>query len=229
MSEYLKAVQGKLFSSVVEFERAGASVRFVLFPAVHIGRREYYAELMSRMRECRFVLYEGFGAGAFEHRRRAPSDSGEGLVGQTDAIDYRRLPVGWIRADMKGAEAVEAVGRLAVHERFLLNNVNLMQLAAASVFSLPIATRRTLAELVASAESLPLVLPLFERLTKLITADREAVAYRKLRQFAPTLWPEPICVGVFYGAAHMRAIAAYLTSVLGYARSRSEWIKESVF
>lgn len=230
--KYLKTDNGQLYSSIVTFEKPGSNVRFKLFPVVHVGRREYYELAYKKLNENDYVLYEGFGEATRSEKKQGTYRSSAqkmGLVSQDEAINYRRLPAKWIRADLKGEAAKQAVDDLMFHEKFFLKNLGILNAAAVGLFSVAFANRRALAELLAQFQNAPMTMPLFERLSWMITGQREKVIYRKIGQFAATQWDQPITVAIFYGAGHMAALTKHLTETLGYQESSTEWIEEAIF
>lgn len=42
-------------------EKRDSRVRFVLFPMIHLGAPEFYAEVAQRLRQCDLILTEGVG------------------------------------------------------------------------------------------------------------------------------------------------------------------------
>lgn len=203
----------------------------LLFPMLHLGTPEFYAEVTARLRNCGVVVAEGIRDRSLITRAmtiayRLPGRSRRlGLVQQR--IDYSSLTAEVVTPDMTGTQlragwrAVPALQRAGL-------------LAAAPLvgaFFWLLGTRRALARY-AAAEDLPGDVDIVLRdktqaLTELLLDRRDALLAAALDEIlarADTREGASRDVAVVYGAAHMAAVTRYLLARYGYRARRAEWL-----
>lgn len=216
-------------SAVLTFRCRASTVSFVLFPMVHLGEADFYAQVTARLRRCDLVLAEGVSGesagvdalvGAY---RRLEGVERLGLVVQD--IDYVSLGVPVVNPDMSGQDFERGFRRLPLKERIAVTT--LVPAFAAGMRLL--GTRRFLArhlqteDLRSDAEEM--AAEWWKGLDELVLDDRDRLLLDALagiheRRSASA---EPLVVGVVYGAGHMGAAAKRLWA-LGYRPLDSEWL-----
>ena len=233
--EFLEAYSGGLRSPLLQFEKAGHPVVFRLFPTIHIAEPAYYDVVLAHLADCDRVLYEfteTFELGPRDHDGHRTLARRLGLVSQLDAVDYECVPATWVHADMTRGHLEQAVAALpSWWDRAQFTVRGQATLARLMAF-LPFPTRQELAAVCDMSQTLYEDLLAQTPLGVLVLDDRNRVLFNAIKRFHSTALAEggpPFIVGVFYGAAHMPAVAAYLTQHLGYFCRTAEWIEPDVF
>ena len=233
--EFLEAYSGGLRSPLLQFEKAGHPVIFRLFPTIHIGDPAYYAAVLAHLADCDRVLYEfteTFELGPRDHDGHRTVARRLGLVSQLDAVDYECVPATWVLADMTRGHLEQAIAALPSswdRAQFTARGQAVLSRLIA-LLSLP--TRQEIAAVCDMSQTLYEDLLALTPLEVLIMDDRNRVLFNAIKRFhnAPLAdTGTPFIVGVFYGAAHMPAVASYLTAHLGYFCRTAEWIEPDVF
>jgi hypothetical protein len=215
-------------SAIITMRRPGASLRFVLFPMVHLGTPAFYKEVSSRLAECGVVVVEGVGggsviAGALAMAYRTPARRSRlGLIPQR--IDLSALAAAG--AEVINPDMTAEQFRAGLRSVPLLHRVAVLAVVPlfATAFRL-FGSRRVLGRYLGT-EDMPLVanpqLPL-PALVKLILHDRDQLAVAALDSIVAQRADETLAVGVVYGAEHMIAVVRGLASH-GYRPRSAEWL-----
>jgi hypothetical protein len=214
-------------SAVFTFRHRTSSLRFVVFPMVHLGDATFYAEVESRLRAVDVVIAEGvhgrspYAAAITSVYRWLEGCDRLDLVVQR--IDYPGLGVPVICPDMSAAEFDRAWRQVP-----LRTSVPFIALSPVVGLGLRLfATRRFIASFLGTDD-----LPSAEEVLAgdgyaavdavLVEArDRRLVEY--LQATHDQLGDLPATIAVLYGAHHVRAIVRAL-SRLGYRAADSEWL-----
>ncbi|MFD0662033.1 hypothetical protein [Thermocatellispora tengchongensis] len=113
-------------SAVMTFRHPAARLRFVLYPMIHVGEPEFYAQVQEELRGCDIVLAEGVNGLSLSMRARIASYR---LVTKNDRfalvpqhIDYAGLDAAVIRADMTGREFTALWRKIPLVSRILLSS-----------------------------------------------------------------------------------------------------------
>lgn len=217
-------------TAVVRFRRPESPLRFLLLPRVPIGEAAFHREVTARLRrDCDLVVAEGAGAGSpaadavIASYERLDEDERLGLVAQDLAAGSLGVPV--VRPDTAGAASQQGHRSLPLTERVTLAALVPAVMAGMRLFG----TRRYLArhltteDLAGGAEETTPDAP---------PGDGDLPAGRRDRLLVQALThlhetsagrPDPLTVGVLYGARHLRAASTALTG-LGYHPSGTEWL-----
>jgi hypothetical protein len=207
--------------AILPLRRRETPMRFVLFPMVHFGRPEFYAEVTTRLRRCDLIVAEGADQAssnglAYLLAMRATGQPGaERLVAQD--IDYAALGVPTIWPDLEPdtrprSPWLRAAGWLDV---IIMTPVYTAMMAAGAE---PWLARQKF-EISDRTEART---RLFSRI---MIEDRDRDLLKALQGVHEERKDEAIEVAVVYGAAHMPAVVRGLHARFGYRAVRgSEWL-----
>lgn len=207
--------------------RDSESPRFELFPMIHVGSADYYAQVRGRLDSCDTILFEGVGTlrarimtlsySLLTRRRRL------GLVTQRSALPLTDLRAKLVHADVTAEEFYEKWGRVPWHWRVAVA----ICAPSLGVYRYFTATRRSIGkrltvddlpsrEAALSGESL-------QQLDDVIMGSRDKKLVAKLEDILAQSRSDHT-IGIVYGAAHMRAVTAALMGKLRYRVVQSEWL-----
>jgi hypothetical protein len=204
-----------------------ASPEVCLFPMIHAGAPEYYAEVSRRLAACDVVLFEGVRSvhswwltRSYEiaiRRKRL------GLVLQTDGIDYALVKSRGIHADVTAEQFAQAWARIPLAQRLAL------QLGAPlyGLWVYLMGTRESIGrsvsvEEVESQQDVDLLESMPEMHDALHTS-RDAKLVEKLAAAVENNGAATR-IAVIYGAGHMRVASRLLCDKYKYRVVESEWI-----
>jgi hypothetical protein len=201
--------------------------KFLLFPMIHIGSSDYYAQVRTRLKACDLILFEGVRtlsgqmltlAYRFVARRKRLN-----LVVQNAALPLKGVAPRLVCADVSPGEFQENWARIPWYIRLSLS-------IAAPIFGAYqylTASRESIGrhigtEDIQSREDLHLreTTPelhraLLDRRDAKLSAAIEAILVDP---------DTPAAAGVIYGAAHMPAVTDLLISKHGYRVAHAEWL-----
>jgi len=201
--------------------------RFLLFPMIHIGGPDYYAQIRQKLEKCDVIVFEGVNTfrarvvtlsyRLLVHRRRL------GRVVQSSSLLFSGLRERLIHADVASAEFNDNWAR--VPWRFRIAILILGPLYGAYLYLT--ASRESLGSKM-KTEDLPSsdevmsgdIAPGFDEAT-LASRDRKLVATIESLMTKPA---PPSTVGIVYGAAHMMAVTAVLMEKYRYRIDGSDWL-----
>jgi hypothetical protein len=209
--------------------RQETPLRFVLFPMLHLGSVEYYAEVTHRVRQCQLVVAEGVvgksaALTALTAVYRIPGRGNRhGLT--TQDIDLSSLDVPLINPDITseqfnaGWRGLPVLFRLgvAILAPLLGVWVALVGLRVALARHLEIDDLPTRGEILASRGRL-------EQLEQLVIHSRDKRLIDCIEDIHQRHALDKIDVAVVYGAAHMRALVEYLSVRHDYFAKDAQWI-----
>jgi len=218
-------------SAVYTLGKQGSGLQFLLLPMIHVGTKEYYQQVRSRLATCDLILAEGVDSknvrlltNWYRIVRRA---KGIDLVTQEEALLFKGLKGKIVNADMKGDAFDKGWSGLPLPLRAF-------HLAAGPVLAsylLLFGTRDTIAEKMGSGiDDLPSrdeVLnedEYFDKLDDLIVDERDKALLSHITRLDDAASTRKRLVAVLFGARHMRAVSAVLLHRLGYRILQSEWI-----
>ena len=220
-------------SAVITLTAPDKPQRLVLFPMLHLGAPEFYADVTTRLGQCAVVLAEGISEGSFIAKAltiayRLPGRRARlGLVQQR--INFAALRAEVVTPDMTGQQL--RAGWRAVP---LLQRTALLLLAP--VFGVAfwlVGTKQMLARH-AAVEDLPDADDIMMRdqareLTELLLDRRDALLAAALDEVLVAR-PEDACdIAVVYGAAHMPSLTRYLAAKYGFRPRSAEWLTVFTF
>ena len=221
-------------SAVLRLRHRGSSVRFVLYPMIHVADPSFCREVRERLAGCDVVVVEGVGSTAVTRGltltyRVLPRSSRSGLVEQPDLVEG--LPVEVVRPDLTGPEFDASWGRMPWWWRLLLRlvlpwvvgSMALMSLLGGREWVLRQAMELELDDLPTNQEVLDGAWS--EQIDRVLLDDRDAPLVAALtalhRQHQDGR--ETVTVEVLYGAAHLRAVLVGLYA-LGYRVVGGDWL-----
>jgi hypothetical protein len=230
--QFIEKSCGGVRSAVYTLGKQGSGLQFLLLPMIHVGTKEYYEQVRTRLATCDLILAEGvnsnnvgFLTNWYRVVRRA---KGIDLVTQEEALLLKGLKGKIVNADMRGDAFDKGWSGLPLPLRAF-------RLAAGPVLAsylLLFGTRETIAEHMA-LDDLPSrdeVLnqdEYFDKVDDLIVDERDKVVLSHITRLDEAASTQKQLVAVLFGAMHMRAVSALLLHRLGYRIVQSEWI--SVF
>jgi hypothetical protein len=213
----------------LQLERRQSPLRFVLYPMLHVGSPEFYAEVSRRLRDVDAVVAEGgddsraawtltagYRALVDDTRRHLmlqhldyPSTGAEIVRPdlQGEGFDARWLTVPrWQRALARGATGVAVAGQAAFGERWLQ-----LVLEHAKLDDLP-TNEETLTK-----DPLP-------DIERVVMDERDERLVAALADLHERRHDEQVTVAITYGAAHVRAVVSELNRRFGYRVRAGEWL-----
>ena len=105
-------------------EKRDSRVRFALFPMIHLGAPDFYAEVAQRLRQCDLILTEGVGGRRTSvvtlSYRLAGRIRRFGLVEQRHSLQLRRLGIPFENVDATAAQFGRSWRKAPQYIRLLL-------------------------------------------------------------------------------------------------------------
>jgi hypothetical protein len=222
--QLLEAGMG-LRSAVIELRRPGGSLRFVLFPMVHLGEPSFYEAVMERLRGCDVVVAEGIqgrsrAASVLTLSYRLVKRGRLGLV--TQKLDLGSLDIPVLRPDMSGGEFDLGWRGIPILRRLLIWLVLPVFIPVVFLFG----TRARLAGHLSLDDDHGLggYVEGFEEMDKVLGDDRDRLLIDALAAIHETRGAEPLRIGVVYGAQHMIAVVHVLSARFGYVPRAGGWL-----
>ena len=217
-------------SAVYRLKKDGSGLEFLIFPMIHVGSGEFYQEISRRLSSCDLVLAEGVKSKRanmitlsyriVKHIRRMD------LVTQQDGMKVDEFRAKILNADMEGPVFDQRWSSLPVVLRIQLFIIVPIYVVYLFLFG----TRETLARNIA-LEDLPSSDEMLsndddsEPLDSLLLDQRDQGLIEHIARLENTPPEESCCVGIIYGARHMRSIVGYLMQKLNYRVAKAEWVK----
>ena len=218
-----------LRSAVYHLKSDRGGLEFVLFPMIHVGSKEFYAEISRRLAACDLILAEGVDSrkvrlltlsySVVKRIRRMD------LVTQREAMNISGLRSKVVKADVEGRAFDEQFSSIPLRSRLRLY----LLLPAAALYLLLFGTREKLAENLA-LDDLPSRDEIFlndehtENLDAVLIGERDRQLIARIQNLYETGGREEKLVGVLFGAAHMRNVTRFLLGKLGYRVVKAEWV-----
>jgi len=213
-------------SAVRQFNKDKRHPSVILFPMLHIAEARFFDEISSLLEQCDIILYEGVNSQKTQKLTRVylemVKNRKHGLVSQhTMSIDKVRDRL--LLADVDGMKLDERWRNLSVFNRWLLP----VLAPIIGTYLRWFGSRQTIAnymslELMKDREEL-LVHADVEELEELIVDWRDKNLLDVLdQQIAKAAQDEKTCIGVLYGASHMRAVIRHLVNHHRYRPTKSQ-------
>jgi hypothetical protein len=223
--QLLEAGMG-LRSAVIELRRQGGSLRFVLFPMVHLGEPSFYEAVMERLRGCDLVVAEGIrgrsrAASALTLSYRLVKRGRLGLVAQKLDLESLAIPV--LLPDMTGGEFDLGWRGVPLRQRLLIWCVLPVYVPMVFLFG----NRARLAGHLSLEDDHGMGgshREGFEEMLKVLRDDRDRLLIDALAAIHETHGAEPLRVGVVYGAQHMISVVHVLSARFGYVARTGDWL-----
>jgi hypothetical protein len=212
----------------LDLRRRDTPLRFVLYPMLHVGSRDFYQEVARRLAQVEVVVTEGVGpsraASMLTSTYRAMADDLRlRLVVQN--IDYGSLPGQVICPDIPGEEFQVRWQKVPRWQRAatlgITGSVNALQRIFGSRWLQLMLEDSSLEDLPSNEEVLqPQLLPDLERM---LVDERDQRLVQALDDLHERRAGEPITVAVVYGAQHIRAVVTGLGRH-GYRVHSGDWL-----
>jgi hypothetical protein len=216
-------------SAVYCLRKDRSALEFLIFPMIHVGSSEFYAEISRRLASCDLILVEGVKSRRgnlitlsyriVKHIRRME------LVTQQDGMRVDAFRAKILNADIDGGAFDERWSSLPITLRVYL----LVLVPIFVVYLFLCGTRETLADNIAlddlpSPEEILLEDEDFEPLDSLIVDERDRILIRHIAELE-NQQKEAKRIGIVYGARHMRSVTRFLMQSLNYRVAKAEWVK----
>ncbi len=216
-------------SAVYHLKKDGAGLEFVLFPMIHVGAKEFYAEVSQRLAACDLILAEGV------HSRRAnlltlsyrivKRIKRMDLVTQQEGMDVASFRSKLLNSDMAETAFDRRWSALPLGLRALL----FLYLPIYVVNLFLFGTRETLAENIA-LEDLPSSDEIlnqdddFDQFHALVLDERDRTLIGHIENLYQADQYANKIVSIVYGGGHMRNVINFLLGKLNYRVVKAEWI-----
>ena len=216
-------------SAIYRMTRDDDGLEFILFPMVHVGSKEFYAEVSRRLAECDLILAEGVASrkGNLLTRsyRIVRKIKRMDLVTQQEGMKVSGLREKIMNADIEGKAFDERWSSLPLKLKAQI--FFLMPVYVASLFLF--GTRETIAENIAledlpSSEEISFQDDDFDKLDDLVIDERDRRLIRNIQSVHEINGKERKTVGIVYGAMHMRNVTSFLLGKLEYRVAKAEWV-----
>jgi len=214
-------------SAIFRLRAPDAGPDFVLFPMVHIGAPAYYEEIERRLSNCDLILYEGVRSRTITLLTRAYRLMGSnrrlGLV-QQSSMKLDRLKDRMVHSDVS-AESFESRWRLVpAWMRILIYLIA----PTLGLYLRWFATRQFIAKHLGmddrkSADEI-LADDDIEKLQEVTVNWRDRHLVTVIEQHRGRYKTSEACIGVLYGASHMRAVLRHLIGRHRYYVTSSAWV-----
>jgi pheromone shutdown protein TraB len=206
---------------------ASRQPKFLLFPMLHIGSSDYYAQVRTRLKGCDLILFEGVRTFSGQiltlAYRLVARRKRLNLVVQNVALPLKGLAPRLICADVSSGEFEESWASIPWHLRLTL----VLGAPIFGAYQYLTATRESIGkrlstEDVQSHEDTQLRErnPEFH---KALLDHRDA----KLTAAVEAVLAEtrgPAVVGIIYGARHIRSVTDLLMNKFGFRVAHAEWL-----
>ena len=211
-------------AAIVRLVSPNAKLVWLMFPMIHLGEREYYAEVERRMADCDLVLAEGIDSrivSALTASYRNMAGLRDAVV-QPDPISTSSAEV--VNADISGAEFDEAWKQMPFAMRMAVPLLSPLYGLWVRYTASPESWHRNL-----ETSDLPddLDLELQVRLPHffdLIFGRRDRHLFEQIEVVQGKWSGEDRVVGVAWGAGHIGAVVHHLSSRWGYFGQSADWI-----
>ena len=217
-------------SAICHLKSKDSAIVFHLFPMVHIGSKEFYAEVSQKLAEYDLVLTEGVNNSRkanlltlsyriVRHIRRMD------LVTQQEGMNVAEFRHKIIGTDMAGKVFDSHWSSLPLMLRLQLFLITPIFVLYLFFFG----TRETIAENIA-VDDLPTSEEILyqdensEKLDSLLIDKRDRKLIEEIEKLHQSNGQSEKVVAIVYGAFHMRNITRYLMDKLNYQIIGSEWV-----
>lgn len=217
-------------SAIYRMKREDDGLEFILFPMVHVGSKEFYAEVSRRLAECDLILAEGVvgskkGNLLTRSYRIVRKIKRMDLVTQQEGMKISGFREKIMNADIEGSAFDERWSSLPLKLKAQIFFLTPVYVASLFLFG----TRETIAENIA-LEDLPSPDEInfqdddFDKLDELVIDERDRRLIRNIQSVHETNEQERKTVGIVYGAMHMRNVTSFLLGKLKYRIAKAEWV-----
>lgn len=219
-----------LRAAVYSLKKDSAALEFVIFPMIHVGSREFYQEISSRLASCDLLLVEGVkskkGAILTLSYRCVKKIRRMDLITQHEGIRLDEFRNEILNTDMEGDAFDERWSALPITLRVQLFLVVPFVVVYLFIFG----TRESLAEHLV-VEDLPSDEDLLNEdeslslLDSLLDDERDRKLIEHIANVNNQRSQTSQRIGIVYGALHMRCVMAFLMQKLNYRVVKADWVK----
>jgi hypothetical protein len=216
-------------SAIYHLKKDDEGIEFILFPMIHVGAREFYDEVSTRLAKCDLILAEGVDSKKANLLTRSYRIVRKirrmDLVTQQEGMKISSFRDKLMNADLEGHAFDEQWSSLPLTLKaqiFLLMPVYVIYLFL-------FGTRETIAENIA-VEDLPSSNEVLfqdddvDKLDALVIDERDRSLIRNIRSLHEETGNDKKTVGIVFGATHMRSVTSFLLHKLKYRIVNAEWV-----
>jgi len=216
-------------SAVCHLKKDDSGIEFVLFPMIHVGSKEFYAEVSRRLIACDLILAEGVNSRKGNlltlSYRIVKKIKRMDLVTQREGMKVSQFREKLVNPDMEGRAFDERWSALP----FSLKAQLFLFIPVYAVYLFLFGTRETLAENIAledlpSADEILFQDGSFEKLDSLLIDERDQRLIDSIGKLHGSGRHDNKTVGIVYGATHMRNVTNFLLRKLNYRVAKAEWV-----
>jgi hypothetical protein len=216
-------------SAIYRLMKDEDGLEFLLFPMIHIGSKEFYAEVSQRLAKCDLILAEGVDSKKANLLTRSYRIVKKirrlDLITQQEGMKTSSFRGKIVDADIKGSAFDEHWSSLP----FTLKAQILFLMPVYVVYLFLFGTRETIAENIAledlpSSQEILLQDNDFDKLDALLIDERDRRLIHNIESLHQTNGKDKKIVGVVYGAMHMRNVISFLLRKLNYRIAKAEWV-----
>lgn len=215
-------------SAIYTLSNSKSPVKFIIFPMIHVGSKQYYDEIRFRLNKCDYIVFESVKSVIIDYvtwsYKIIEKIKRFNLVTQK-YLDIRPFNKKLIHGDISEKEFNESWFSIPILFKLKL----LMTIPFYVIFLIlfgtkEFITRRLQTEDLLSRNDILNRDNESENYYKTIVDIRDEKVIQKIDEFCSKHTANEVTVGIVYGAKHMRAITHFLLSSLGYRIKNSEWI-----
>jgi len=214
-------------SAALHLRRPESSLRFTMYPMIHVGLPSFYADVATRLRDCDLIVAEGIEGPSEEtaaiKTMYEQSTRGRGSSMVVQNIDYDSLGPPVIYPDMTGADLDRSIrDHISLSDRLLLRAASpvvglLSRFVGPEILMNPFLTVDDLPTAEQEGDQ-------FESSHKVFVGDRDALVDEALSGICEQHSMDTMAVGLVYGAAHVPGIVRFLSRRHRYRVVRAEWM-----
>jgi hypothetical protein len=216
-------------SAIYHLRKDDGNLEFILFPMVHVGTKEYYADISRRLANCDVILAEGIDSKRTSlltlSYRIVKKIRRMDLITQSDGMNVSMFRAKILNTDMAGHVFDERWTALPLSLKAQIFALIPFYLVYLILFG----TRETIAHNIAlqdfpSRDETLLQDENLDKLDDLLIDKRDQQLIGNIEKLHDTGRYDKKTVGVIYGAMHMRNIVSFLLRKLNYKVKKAEWV-----
>ncbi len=213
-------------SAAWSFVNVETQDKILLFPMVHIAEPQFYEEVLERLLVCDVILFEGVRSPitrrVTQSYMQMVKSKKLNLVSQS-TMDTSAIKDRMVLADIKGEEFEAEWRSLPFWERYIVPQLAFFF----GIYMRFFATRKMLAqhlslELVEDREEF--MDDRFQSFHELIIDQRDAHLLGVIDEQIESRAGKGECIGIIYGAGHMRSVIHHLSKTHNYRVETGEWM-----
>ncbi len=216
-------------SAIYHLKKDDKKLEFILFPMIHIGTKEYYADISRRLANCDLILAEGVKSKKVRlltlSYRIVKNIRRMELVTQSEGMHLSSFNNKLLNADMSGHIFDENWSLLPISIRVLM----FITIPVYVVYMFFFGTRQRIAQNIA-LEDLPSRDETisedeqFKKMDELLIDKRDQELIDRVAHLQDAEQYEKKTIGIIYGARHMRHVVNFLFQKWHYRIAKAEWV-----